>query len=85
MVTTLEDGLTRLLRICPEIMLSSDDIQEIIDGNINKVIANYKQSDTLEVLDIISTANDSDVGEVTIEDDDSVTTIDKSFDDYFKD
>jgi len=37
-ITTLEDGLKRILGLCPDITLNPESIQEIIDGKINKVI-----------------------------------------------
>jgi len=36
--TSLEDGLKRILGLCPDITLDPEAIQDIIDGKINKVI-----------------------------------------------
>jgi len=41
-VTTLEAGLKRILRICPDIVLNPESIQDIIDGKTNKVICEAK-------------------------------------------
>jgi len=36
--TSLEDGLKRILGLCPDIVLDPEAIQDIIDGKINKVL-----------------------------------------------
>ncbi len=36
--TSLEEGLKRILGLCPDIVLDPEAIQDIIDGKINKVL-----------------------------------------------
>lgn len=40
--TSLEDGLSRLLKLAPNITLTPREIQLIIDGKMNQVISEYK-------------------------------------------
>lgn len=44
-ITSMEDGLARLQRLCPGISLSSSDIDAIIDGKLNDVIKRYREAD----------------------------------------
>jgi len=65
MVTTIEDGLKRLLRLCPTIILDPISIQLIIDGKTNQVIAEHNGVfDEPPVLNENITTSDNDVQEV---------------------
>lgn len=49
----LEVSLKRLLNKCPDITLSADDVQDIIDNGINGVIRRYKGVPEPEVEEVI--------------------------------
>ncbi len=77
----MQDGLKRLLKICPDITLDPRQIQLLIDGKRNRVISEYKgtytKSNTVEV-NITQDTTEKDSLEFTIDTDNS-----KSFNEYF--
>ncbi len=75
-VTSLEKGLARLLRICPDLTLNANAIQLIIDGKQNEVISKHKGT---WVEPKITGSIAIDTQEEKIKEDN------KSFDEYFKD
>lgn len=81
--TGLEDGLKRLLRICPTLTLDPRQIQLIIDGKKNQVISEhrgtYVEPDTVEV-NITQDTSEKDGIEFTI---DTTKNNSKSFNEYF--
>ena len=87
--TTLEKGLERLLGLCPDITLDTKAIKLLIDGDINRVIGEYKG--TWKEPEIVDehTCDDKCGHESPVEDEDetnasiAIDTDDKSFNDYF--
>ncbi len=85
--TSVEVTLKRLLRLCPDISLSTSDIQLIIDGKLNEVISRHKGTYVEPVEEVsMGTVSTEEFTDTTSNDDVTVTTSfedDKSFDEYF--
>ena len=87
--TSVEVTLKRLLRLCPDISLSTSDIQLIIDGKLNEVISRHKGTYVEPVEEIsMGTVSTEEFTDVTTNNDNDVTVTtsfedDKSFDEYF--
>lgn len=85
--TSVEETLKRLLRLCPDISLSTADIKLIIDGKINEVISRHKGTYVEPVEEIsMGTVSTEEFTDTTSNNDVTVTTNfedDKSFDEYF--
>ena len=80
-MTSVEDSMKRLLRLCPNITLSTEQVQMIADGNMNGVIAIHNKADI--IINRVNT-NTQTTDEITSTAGNNIT-IDKSFDEYFKD
>ncbi len=91
-ITSLERGLKRLLGLCPDLTLDARQIQLIIDGKQNQVIAEHRgtyvevieTTDTVQTGVAITTDDDSVEFTVDINDDNSTESTGKSFSEYFK-
>lgn len=81
-ITSLEKGLSRLLKLCPDLTLDARQIQLIIDGNQNRVIAEHKGTWVEPTVSINEAPEIIYTQEVT---EDVVDTSDnnKSFNEYF--
>lgn len=89
---TLESGLKRLLGLCPDLTLDARQIQLIIDGKQNQVIAEHRGTyveviETIETVQTgVATTTDDDSVEFTIDttDDNTTENTGKSFSEYFR-
>ena len=96
--TELTKGLSRLLKLCPELTLDPRSIQLIIDGKQNQVIAEYRGNEYIEdevVKEIVmgtaieepvtESINEIDAtGSQTVDTNSyTETNTDKSFNEYF--
>jgi len=81
---TLSKGLKRIIGLCPDIVLTADDILLIIDGKLNEVLAKAKGTY------VEPEEHECDKCEKPIEEEDETgasiaidTQDDKSFNEYF--
>jgi len=94
-VTSVEDSMKRLLRLCPNITLDTRAIQLIVDGKMNQVMSEFRTGKQV-VEDVIADYTTSTTESSTVSINESpeiiytqevtedIKTEEKPFGDYFK-